>query len=260
MRTIAIAVMICLSMTATTAGAHGIGDCSLDLPQEIRIDPDLIRIAAKDDSELIVKSDHTVYLRGKRLAISDSQRPLVREYDAHIREMVPVIIDITLEGVEIGLTTAAQVLHALTNSEPPDELVEALKNISEDVAMRMRRDEDVYYVKGGDISGLADVMAELKPEIESAIRDSVGEMIKGTGRAIVREEGSFLDAVTSFGNRMARYSTEVERNVSKRVQTLEVQADELCLEARELDQVESDLQEEFPALRSFDLVRNDYDD
>jgi hypothetical protein len=59
---------------------------------------------------------------------------------------------------------------------------------------------------------------------------------------------------------MARYGTEVERNVSKRVQTLEVQADELCLEARELDQVESDLQEEFPALRSFDLVRNDYDD
>ena len=99
-----------LTLVPVQAVAHWFEDvsCNLEFNGAVAVTPELVRIQS-GGRELILTAANAMLIDGHAVGLDAAQRTHVEDYSCEIRATVPQIVEIAIEGVEIGITAAAEV-------------------------------------------------------------------------------------------------------------------------------------------------------
>lgn len=242
-----------LAMTPALAHETHCGEsCSIDFASEVAVSDKVIRIR-RDGSDLVLTDTDRVFVDYEEVAVSDDQLKQVQAYASGIRETVPEVVTIALEGVQVGLTALSEVAYGMFDAEPPQALLDAIEEINTRVDEHVRYEQGEYFLSGDRISGVEDAMATIEPALEKAISASIGQMFSNLGD-IFTGGGDLEVNLTDMTTRMEKLGERVEQRVEKTAGRLEKRAIVLCEKLESLERTEQSLHEALPALERFQLV------
>ena len=249
--------MVGIVATAKASNMTFDGDaCNVEFRSDIRVSPDEIEIVSTDGARMLINDDNQLFVDNEKVDLDSGERALLAEYASEVRQTVPEIVYVALEGVEIGLTAVSEVFWALSENGPPASLLEKIDGIQEEVSKRMFVDGTTVEVKGGEIRGVGDAMEDLEPALEEAISDSVGNLIIGFGESIKDGDGGFAERVAAFADRMSNVERDIEARIQAKAENLEERAEGLCDQVYALRAVESQLHREVRVTRQFWVIRD----
>jgi len=252
-----ITLLACyLSMIAIIEVAHAsdTNQCDMELRSAIRITADRIEVIGADSVLMQISNEDQLLIADKPVRLTEQQRQLVKAYSLQVRDTVPAIVDIALEGVELGLTAVTEVFYGLLDTEPPASLTTALGRIKTRVDQRLSRESGNIYLDARGVSDFDSVMEKLEPEIEALTTVALGEVFTHIGNSLKAEDSSLAESITRMNERMEGFSERLETRLERQAETLSARADELCQQLQDLQLAELELQDAIPAAKPFDLV------
>jgi hypothetical protein len=252
-----VTLAVCyISMIAIidVAYASDTKQCDIQLGSAVRITADTIEVTGSDSTVMQVFNEGNLRISNMPVSLTDAQRQLVMAYSTQVRETVPAIVDIALEGVELGLTAASEVFYGLLGPEPPASLTNALDRIKTQIDQQVSRGGGTVYLDAGGLSDLDSFMEKLEPEIESVIAASIGEVFANFGNSLQAEDANLMQSVASLVERMDASAKKLEARLHQQAKTLKTKAGGLCQQLTDLQTAELRLQNVIPAAKPFDLV------
>jgi len=245
---------------ALLAGSAHANQCNFELDADLTITPDRIVIDDVRLGSVEITDDEALSVDGESVALDGDQRAAVSAYAEQVRAVVPAVVDTALEGAEIGISAASEVLSVFLGDEIPESIVAGLAEAREEVRARVGSEDEVWYVHRGGIhagDGRADPTDTIGPVIERAVSESVGAMLIAAGESLQSGDGTFVERMEAFGARMERMGKEIEEKVESRVAGIEAQADVLCAEMKVLAAREEVLKTRVPELERLRVLDAD---
>ena len=189
---VATAVILTSVCLAPAAFAHDhFGEhCKVEIRQNVEITPDSIRITAEDRTLVQIDHDQRLFVSGDEVPLDLWQQSLITDYSQRIRSTLPMVVDVLLEGVELGAMATSEVFFGITGRELPEPVTEAITDMRRKVERKMKVEEDRIVIQAGHPHD--DLFEDLHPELESAIASSMEALIKTVGRSILSGEGAWL--------------------------------------------------------------------
>ncbi|WP_085299487.1 DUF2884 family protein [Cognaticolwellia mytili] len=232
--------------------------CDINFAHGVIIDPAHIRIVSQGQTYVQVNGEHQLFVNGREVKLNAEQQVQLSEYTAGIREQVPAIVSIAIEGVELGLKAVNKVISGLTgeNSASHQQFQEKFDEMKWRLRARFNHSDDSYYIAPQDFDDFDEIFAgEFEKEIESIVSDSVGTILIAVGEAMThREEQSSEQRVETFDQRIETMANDIKLGISNQANALEVKAEKICARLIALDEIENRLQLEIPALSEFNLI------
>lgn len=259
MKASSIAMAVIGTSMMGTAMAHDNHSCNVSLSQNLVVEQDMIRITDDKNGRTLVQisDDKQLFINGDLIELTSAQARDLNAYSKGIRDTLPEVVDLAMEGVDLGLTAVDEVFHSLTQSGTPAKLEQALEEIKASVSDKLGQQGDAYYFKAGEFDALEQSLNDLEPQIESAVLSSAGSILIALGQAMSEGEGSFEQKMQEFSAKMENLGDTLEAKIEAQAEGLEAQAIALCEHAKDLDKIESRLQASIPQLAEYDLIESE---
>jgi hypothetical protein len=249
MKTKLAVLLAAASLLSTTAFAHNHhAECDVSSDYDLRIDRDALVFTSKSASPARVELRHgELLLDGKAQALSAADRQRIAAYEDGVRRLVPVVLAIARDAVDIAFDAIEQVARAFAGDEHAVERsVAKFEKIRAEARERIAREFDSPAFDQKQFeklveSTIASVVPDLAADVAAA---AVKVALSGDGHAAAELE-----------KRADRLGHEIEREVEARASKLEARVDALCPRLSELEQIESSLELKLADGRALDLYR-----
>jgi len=235
--------------------------CSINLNYGVIIDPKHIRIVEKGQTQVQINDSKQLFIKGRELSLTNNQQLLLEKFSLGIRQQVPEIVSIAIEGVDIGLKAVNEVVAGLTgeNSASQQKVQAKFDELKWRIRARFNQSANNYYIAPQDLNDFDEMFTgEFEQEIEAMISTSIGSILEAVGQSILtdsnNDEYGGETRITTFDKRLTSISKGLELEVSERAKALDKKAALFCQQLTHLDEIEAQLHQAIPALRSFNLI------
>ena len=249
------ALLMGCALFSTPSSAH----CNIHLNYGVVIDPGHIRILEEGITYVQFSKSGQLFVNGREIQLNDAQQALIKEYATGIRKQVPELVNIAIEGVELGLKAVNKVIAGLTgeNSAAHQKLQQRFEELHWRIRKRFNHSDNSYYIAPQDLDDFDEIFAgEFEQEIEEIVTKSIGSILGAVGEAVTNQEvepqsseqraGNIGDGVEAMGDDLAL-------EINSKTSSLESKADAFCNKLIELDIIESEIQKQISALNQFNL-------
>ncbi|TWX67245.1 DUF2884 family protein [Colwellia demingiae] len=237
--------------------------CSINLNYGVIIDPKHIRIVDKAKTQVQINNATQLFIKGREIPLSNEQQQLLTSFSVGIREQVPEIVSIAIEGVDIGLKAVNEVVAGLTgeNSASQQKVQAKFEELKWRIRARFNQSANNYYIAPQDLNNLDEMFTgEFEQEIEAMISTSIGTILEAVGQSILANDNSSEDdgetRITTFDKRLTTLSKGLELEVAERAKALDEKAANFCQQLTYLDQLETKLHQAIPALKDYNLIES----
>ncbi|MFB0979449.1 MAG: DUF2884 family protein [Alteromonadaceae bacterium] len=248
-------VLIFSSLIINNASAQ---QCDINFNYGVVINPSHVRIMQKSQTFVQINHDKQLFIKGREVFLNEQQVKLINQYSQGIRKQVPEIVDIAIEGVDIGLKAVNKVIAGLTgeNSASHQKIQERFDEMQYRLRERFNHSDTNYYIASQDFDDFDDIFAgAFEQEIESIVTESIGTILMAVGEAMTtNEEQSSEQRVEAFDQRIKGMEKGLHLEIEPRAQEIELKAAQFCDSLKKLDQLESTLQQSINQLSEFDLI------
>lgn len=232
--------------------------CSIDFNYGVIVEGQNIRFINNDSTYVQINNNDQLFVKGKEVELTADQKSLLQEYAHGISTEVPKIIEIALNAVELAFDAMNQAVVGLgLESEDSGQKLNGLfAKIKDTVHQRFNKDDGNYFLAEQDFNEFDQYMEdELSAEIEELISNSVGSILIAVGNAINDEDGSFEEKMNAFGERMESMGENIEQIVEAKAEELGVEAEQLCDNLKDLNELEEALSDNVDELAKFNLIQ-----
>ena len=251
---------LALGLMASSAYAD---HCSVNFNYGVVIDPKHVRFLDHGQTKVQINGSHQLFIGGRQIELSTLQQKGLSQYTQGIRNQVPVIVSIAIEGVEIGLKAVNTVIGGLTgeNSQTHQKFQEKFDDLHLRLRKRFNHSDQSYYIAPQDFNDFDEIFAgQFEQEIEEIISSSLGSILVAVGEAMTASEDQNSEArVDTFDDRIASLSQNLEFEVGDKAKALESRAAMFCDKLLELDKLEDNIQMNIPQLANFNLIDSGQD-
>ncbi len=230
-------LMLCGATIAQAADINIHSHCDYELDHEITLSGDRVRIEA--DGRTWDFIDGGIRRNGKALTLSDAQRALATEYHDGMQAVVPAITDLALRAAQLGIEAVALVTAGLSGD---DSVIDRIVERSEALMLRLHQEFDGRRLPAGRALRSQAIDDDFSAFAEDMALSMVGSVASFVGQAIFNPK-----AIEARGEYLERL---VERRVEQRAAPLESDAEKVCRQLRELDEIEGKLD-------LFDVIRGE---
>ena len=265
-----IASALTVSLASSAAFAHE--SCNVDLSAGFTINTSSIEFLQEDSEHdgkqrslyKIIESKKLL-IDSQNIELTDTQQVLLQKYDEKIRQLVPQVKSVAIEGVDLavdGINLAFNGLLGEGNSVAAD-LTKELTLIREHVIANLSIEKGIYV----GVDGLAseellgkDFEQRIESAIEKAVLNSMGSIMIAIGQQMMAADGDGQN----FETRMENFGETIEKEMTVRSAQIEKKAQALCLSIAEVDALEEQLKGQIKPLADTNVftvtVEHDEDD
>ena len=244
--------------TALASSSAYAEHCNVNFNYGVVIDPAHVRILDRDQTYVQFNGTNQLFVRGREIELTPENQHAVAEFVSGIREQVPQIVSIAIEGVEIGLKAVNKVIGGLTgeNSASHRKIQDKFDEMKIRLHKRFNHSDQSYYIAPQDFDEFDEIFGgEFEHEIEEIVSESIGTILMAVGEAIANnDEDNIEQRVDTFDDRIESIGTGLTLEIGDKADQLEKKAAQFCLNLSHLDKVESELQMTIPALSEFNLI------
>ena len=252
----AATIALCTTLLSHQAAAR---HCDINFQHGVIIDPHHIRILNHGITFVQINDDKQLFVQGREVMLSDKQSMLVNQYASGIRQQVPEIVSIAIEGVDVGLKAVNKVIAGVTgeNSASHQKLQKKFDELQWRLRKRFNHSDDSFYIAPQDFDDFDQIFAgAFEQEIETLVTESVGTILLAVGEAMENEgNGSTESRMDAFDQHLENMGEDLELEITDKVSAIEQKAEEFCEKLLELDAIETELTEHVEELATFDLIQ-----
>jgi hypothetical protein len=259
-----IASILTASFAPIDVNAHNA--CDVDLTAGISINHNTIeffkaKASKNEDSRNLYKITQGKYLfiDKQSIELSQSQQALISEYDARIRQLVPQVKNVAIEGVDLAIDGIGLAFIGLLGegNNVSADLTRELEEIREQVTTKLSIEEGVTLgidgFEGEDLFG-KDFEQRIEKLVEKTVLNSMGTMLMAMGKQMISAD----DKEESFETRMEKFADSIEQEMSVRADTIKAQAQGLCRSIVKVDSLEEQLKDNIKSLSHIDVFTVTY--
>jgi hypothetical protein len=235
--------------------------CSINLNYGVIIDPKHIRIVDKGQTQVQINNTEQLFIKGTEISLTNEQQLLLTRFSTGIRQQVPEIVSIAIEGVDIGLKAVNEVVAGLTgeNSASQQKVQAKFDELKWRIRARFNQSANNYYIAPQDLNDFDEMFTgEFEQEIEAMISTSIGSILEAVGESILTDsdnsEYGGETRITTYDKRLTSISKGLELEAAERAKALDKKAALFCQKLIRLDQIEAQLHQAIPALKSYNLI------
>lgn len=257
-----------LTTVLASSAVYAHESCNVDLSAGFTINANSIEFLKENNKEkhslYKITDGKQLYVGNDKVALTDKQKNLVEQYDAKIRELVPQVKSVAIDGVDLaveGVNLAFNGLLGEGNAVAAD-LTKELKIIREQVVANLSIEKGISIGADGleseELLG-KDFDQRIESAVEKAVLNSMGSILMAMGQQMVSAEGD----EQSFETRMENFGETIEHEMTTRSEKIEEKAQALCINVAKLDALEEKLKAEIKPLANtnvFTVTQGQYND
>ena len=245
-----------ISLALMSASAHADFNCEIELNYGVVVNKDQIRVINKSGTLYQINQGKQLIVDGEWLELNDQQQHDLEELAHGIHKVVPKMILLANEGVELAVETVKQVYSGLVGKDHDShgKLESSLKRVKMRVKEKFIHASDNFYMGPGTLENVDELVdRELEEQIEEAMSTSLGGILSAIGGLVANDE-STEQKVEELARQLETIGEEIEQNVAPKAHSLKRKAVWFCNKFKELDGVEERLRESVPQLKPYNVL------
>lgn len=249
------AILVLLLSALTAALPSRASQCQMAFEHGVLISPEQIRILEQDRTQYQVNFDNQLFIQGELQQLSPEDQRVLKKYSRGLRKVVPQVVGIAVDSVELGLSTIENLLVGVGSSSQQEEWQALMRESTYQLMARFIRSGEHFYVAPQSLYEMdAFLHGELRDNLNKLAKNTVGavwlalrDALRHTDDNFERGEGGDLQPVEQLVNK-------INAGLDAKAEELESKSALFCQRLQELDQIETELQQRIPGLARFDVV------
>jgi hypothetical protein len=235
--------------------------CSIHLNFGVIIDPNNIRIVEKSKTQLQINASKQLFIGGREIILSSEQTKLLGKFSYGIRQQIPEIVSIAIEGIDVSFKAVNQLVVGLTgeNSEAQQKIRTKFDELKWRIRARFNQSTNNYFIAPQDLTDFDEILTgEFKQEIESMISGSIGTILETVGQSLLNdtnsnEYGSEV-RINTLDPKITNISKGFSLTKSNKAKALDNRISLFCSKLKELNKIEDELQSSIPEISGFNII------
>jgi hypothetical protein len=230
--------------------------CDIELRYGILITPEHIRILDRHLTKIQINHDQQLFINGQWIRLEVHEVALLKSFSEGLRNEVPQIVGIAMEGAEIGLKALDKIMAGIADTGDSDLFHEEFAAFRARFKKKFNHIDNKFYIAPQSLDKLDDFFEdELGQEIKKVVTGSLGAVLVALGEAINSNESGLEKNVIDVSRQLKRLEAKIEQQLSAKSLVLEKKAKQFCDRLTELNKTESELHVMLPRLSSYDVVK-----
>jgi hypothetical protein len=238
------------------ASARADLNCQVDLQYGLVVNDTQIRVIDESQTLYQINGDDQLIVGGQWLELDAQQQEKLKELSDGLHYVVPKMILLASEGVELAIETVEQVYLGLVGNEHDsyDKLQAAMEKVKEKVKWKFIRAGVNYYIGPGRLENVNDLVdKEIEEQLEEAINTSLGGILSAIGRLASSEE-STERKMEDLSQRLEVMGQEIERQAAPKADSLKQKAAWFCNKFNSINDIEEELRTSIEALKPYNVI------
>jgi hypothetical protein len=247
-------LVLTLLLFISTANASK--DCEVSLNYGVVVSKHQIRVIG-DGGRSVYQINHPAQLivQGEWITLDEQQERELTELSAGIHQVVPKMILLANEGVELAIETIEQVYSGLVKDDKSQKkLQKSLERVQLSVKEKFIHAKDNFYMGAGSLEQVDDLVdRELEEHLEEAMSTSIGGILSAIGGLVANGEGG-EEKIAAITNQLETIGEGISQTVGPKAETLKLKAQWFCNRFKELDQAEDQLRASIKELQPYNVL------
>ena len=231
-------------------------DCEVSLNYGIVVNEQQIRVIGHGGRAMYqINHPAQLIIKGEWIELDEQQERELTELSAGIHHIVPKMILLANEGVELAVETIEHVYRGLVKDDKSQKkLQKSLHRVQMSVKEKFIRANNNFYMGPGSLEHVDDLVdRELEEQIEEAMSTSVGGILSAIGGLVASGEGS-EEKIAAIAKQLETMGEEISQNVRPKAETLKLKAQWFCNKFKELDKAEDRLRASIKELKPYNVL------
>ncbi|XPF94110.1 DUF2884 family protein [Colwellia sp. RE-S-Sl-9] len=237
-------------------------ECNVSFKYGVVIDPIHVRLRQENQTYIQITRDQQLFVSGRETILTNKQKELLKRYSRSLREQIPQIISIAIEGVDVGLEAVNKAIGGLSSKDSESHRLfqKRFNDMQWNLRNRFNHSDESYYVAPQSFNDFDEIFSgQFEKEIEHVVTQSLGSILMAVGDAIVERTGKEQDRKKDnkniiINNEMTSLEKELMSELSTQTHALDQKARVFCSNLRQLDLLEEELRSNIPSLHLLDLI------
>nr|WP_256253913.1 YggN family protein [Alteromonas sp. V450] len=250
------AVFLTLSLFASVqSSAFAEYTCNIDFAYGLAVNHKQLRVMDKTRTVVQINEQSQLFIGGRWQTLNDEQRGWLKEYSSGLHYVVPKMIVLATEGVDLAIDTIEHVYLGLVGSDHDsyERLNIAMKRVRHRVKDKFRHASNHYFIGPGSLESVDEfVDSEIEAQLEEAISTSVGGILSaisgitsGAGEVNQEKVAEITRQLNNVGDSL---------DVGDKATTLRKKAEWFCEKLKRLDVAEENLRASVPAFKPYNII------
>jgi hypothetical protein len=235
-------------------------NCDVNFRYGVVIDPTHVRLLNNDTTYIQITNNTQLFISGREIILNGKQKALLKQYAQRIRQQVPEIVSIAVDGVDVGLEAVNKVIGGLTgeNSDSHQQFQERFTDMQWRLRSRFNQSEQNYYIAPQDFDDFDEIFSgEFEEEIEEIVSQSLGSILMAVGEAIVKDDSDDTENRDGdFAQKMEKLGQDLKIGLSTQTNALDKKVKLFCDNLKQLNLLEEEVRATIPNLNQLDLIEN----
>ncbi|MAD76225.1 MAG: hypothetical protein CML20_15805 [Rheinheimera sp.] len=248
MRTLLFVLLLLLPVSA-------LANCNMAFRYGLVIGPEHILFVQNTRTYVQINKNRQLFVEGEWVQLSDADTELLEQYSQGLRKFVPEIVSLAVDGVELGLSSIESMLSGLGSKSQQAEWQALIRETTFQFMSRFVRTGEYFYLAPQSLNEIDHFLnRELKPQLNNLARHTVGA-VWGALRDALRQSDSNFERTDSQGlESVEQLVDNISFGLDEKAIELEAKSALFCQRMRELDEIETSLQQRIPLLSQYDVV------
>ena len=236
--------------------AQAKSSCEVSLSSGVVVSDEQIRVIGHGGRTVYqVNRPAQLMVKGNWIHLEPDQERDLIELSEGIHQVVPKMILLANEGVELAVETINQVYGGLVKDDKSQKkLQKSLERVKMSVREKFIRANDNFYMGPGSLEQVNDLVdRELEEQLEEAMSTSVGGILSAIGGLVANGEGS-EEKINAIAQKLESMGDEIGQSVGPKAETLKRKVEWFCNRFKELDKLEDRLRGSVKELNDYNVL------
>ncbi len=248
MKALLVLLLCCLPVTT-------FADCNMAFRYGLLIGPEHIRFMQNTRTYVQINHDQQLFVEGEWIKLSTEDTELLQQYSQGLRKFVPEIVSLAVDGVELGLSSIETMLSGLGSKSQQAEWQALIRETTFQFMSRFVRTGEYFYLAPQSLNELDHFLnRELKPRLSNLARHTVGAVWGALRDALRQSDSNFERTDNQDWQSVEQLVDKISFGLDEKMVELEAKSALFCQRMRELDEIETALQQRIPLLSQYDVV------
>nr|WP_229804948.1 DUF2884 family protein [Alteromonas halophila] len=249
-----IFALLCAVLAISWSGkASAEFTCDIDFAYGLAVNDSQLRVMDKTRTVLQINDQSQLFIEGRWQSLNPEQQRWLNDYALGLHYVVPKMIVLATEGVDLAIETIDHVYLGLVGSDHDsyERLHKAMGRVKNRVKDKFRHASNHYFIGPGSLESVDEfVDSEIEAQLEEAISTSIGGILS----AISGINTSSNDVSSERVAELTRQLEAMGESIEPRASTLKNKAQWFCNKLRHLNELEEKLRDTVPDFKEYNVI------
>ncbi|WP_425514623.1 YggN family protein [Alteromonas lipotrueiana] len=251
-----ICTALCTVIFSTSAEATEF-TCDIDFAYGLVVNDNQLRVMDKSRTLVQINQQSQLFVQGRWQQLDEQQQAWLTDYAQGLHYVVPKMIILATEGVDLAVDTIDHVYLGLVGSDHDsyERLQESMTRVKSRVKEKFRHASDHYFIGPGSLESVDEfVDTEIEAQLESTISTSIGGILSAISGINAANQDVDSIKLAELTRQLEAVGEQLEPDVGPKALTLKNKAHWFCNKLKQLDETEEKLRASVKGLEPFNVI------